>query len=449
LNHLIVYLIASPFENTPMFLKKYNGSGELIWETEKQFYNPNLNTLFLDAENNIYVSGNAFEHISDTVSKFTTIKFSASGEELWTKYATSELPGRNLFLINDGTVDANGNIYLTGAIGTGGFFGGETDLAILKYAGDGTLIWLRSVVIDDYSTVGNALLMGQDGHIYINGYKMHNETNEMEMIVLRIDQEGNQDWVSAFGENGRNVASYELKQLHNGTLVVSGFSVLVGVNNKVVLVRFDPDGNLLGSVSTGYNHYYNDMHLDDADQVYVLSQFTGTTYPYRLYYSAGAMPMGSVLKTDPSGNTEEEIFTGPELSDFFPSALVPLSDGRLLAGGTVANEFSIFQGLYFFKTNHVVLDIGEKYSGQDQWVGQNIPNPVDGITTIPVYLTNKAGVLVKIYDGCGRLVKIAFDGFLPAGANKIEMDLSVIGRGVYFYEVAADTKVQIRKLILK
>src|SRR5699024_10242377 len=49
-DEIIVYLLQSALdtEQKPIRLKKYDPSGNLVWETEKEVFAPNLNTIFLD-----------------------------------------------------------------------------------------------------------------------------------------------------------------------------------------------------------------------------------------------------------------------------------------------------------------------------------------------------------------------------------------------------------------
>ena len=81
------------------------------------------------------------------------------------------------------------------------------------------------------------------------------------------------------------------------------------------------------------------------------------------------------------------------------------------------------------------------------------PNPFQRGTTLVLGLTQGARVNVSIYDVIGRHVRTLLDRDLAAGSQyvgwdgKDELGRSA-GRGLYFYRVAAQGHVQVRKLLV-
>lgn len=443
---VVVYLI--PNFGEPIKLKKYNTDGELLWEAEKTTFNGSFYTFFLDPAGNIFLGGSAFENETDQFGKFAVIKYSASGDEQWTRFVVREGFSDEAFSLNAGMADQNGDSYFTGNAGTGGWFDQVTDVVALKFNPTGELQWIQSFPQEGFNTSGRFLLVNEAGNIFVNGHREDRNTYEQQMIVMRLNPDGTQNWSEIYEDPGRRVMSYKLVQLTTGDLIVSGFSVVDGLNNKVILVKFDDSGNFIDVTETEYDRFFYDMYLDDADNLMVLNQVATTPYPYRPYYSAGAMPVAGLFTLHADGTTEEELSYGPEMSDFFPAMLIPLKDGRLLIGGTLSNEFSMFQGLYFFEDQHVVsvndFDIAGQYL-----TGQNIPNPAVDYTYIPVYLNEQSNVTISIYDLTGRIIREAYSGILPFGNHQVKISTSAIGRGIYLYEVVSDNQRQSHRMMVR
>jgi len=448
---IIVYLIPSSFDNFPIRLKKYDANGILIWEKEKMVYNPSLYTCFLDKNDNIYLSGSSLQNQSDPVSVFTTIKFNSSGDEVWTRYFTSDNPDDNLYTINSGMVNSTGEIILTGAMGQGGFFSQDIRLTVLKYSGDGQLSWIRPVAFPEYNASGTDLIIGDNDNIYINGVKQNKITYEEELLIAKLSEKGDTLWLKSYGENPRRVRSYDIGQLSTGNLVISGFSVIDGENNQVIVVSYDTAGNKIWNVSSEYQRIYDGMYIDPTDTIYLMNQMQISTYPFRLFYSIGPLPINSLLKIDQTGQiNSEKTFIGPAFSQFFGSCMIPLKNGRLLFGGTLSHELSFFQGLFFFESEHSSLDVEELINHDvKNWLGQNIPNPVSGTTEIPFYIDQKGKVVINLYDLNRRHIVTGTNEVFPAGSNSITLSLSDFSPGVYFYQMETQNFKQVRKMIIK
>lgn len=449
---VVVFLSPGVFETDPLRLKKYDSQGNLLWQTQKTVHSAALYVLLTDDSGNIYIGGSSRENTTDPATQFTLIKFSPTGTELWASFDDSGVAGDNIFAINAGEINSAGEIILTGASGVGTMFSEDVDLAVLKYDGNGTLLSFDSFPQTGKNSSGTDLLIDQNDNIYINGLTQDKSTYAEEMLLLKLDSQNAQQWISFYGETGRNVRSYTIDQYSTGELLVSGRSYVVGLDNKMVLVKFDTNGNQVWVKNSSLDRFYKDMYLDDLDKAHVLYQVLTTTYPHRLFYSAGALPRAGLWKVDSGGSPQsEEVFTGAELSQFFAKVLVPLQNNTLLIGGDLSNEAAFYEGLYFFESTHGVLGIDENefQTSENNWLGQNYPNPVNTVTTIPFFLKNGGEVNIGVYTMMGRKVMSLSKQNFSAGPNKIEVDLSQLSPGVYIYRVGANGMEGSQKLIVK
>ncbi|MCY1483339.1 hypothetical protein D3C87_268500 [compost metagenome] len=449
---LMVYLIPSDNAAYPLKVKKFTSDGTLLWDFSKNVFGSKLYAFFLDDSGNVYISGKAKENDSDIFGVFATIKISNTGSELWTDFVASTNPDDNIYTIESGKADANGNVYLVGTSGFGGMVEQNTNLAVLKYASNGTLQWFNNYDVAGHISAGSDLIFDQaDGSIYVNGaVQSETEYNEKSLLV-KLNPSGVLQWSSLYEEPGRHVRSYTAKQLSTGEIILVSYSVIYSVNNKIVIQKYDQNGNRIWVRETELNHFYRDFYVDASDDIFMLSQIYTSSLPYRLNYSTSAYYIGSLVKIDPAGNGTEELLVGPELSAFNPMTLLPLPDGRLMMPGTLENEMFLFQGVYFFQTEHNSLGTGEHPNPEikSNWLGQNYPNPAIGKTEIPFYLENAGEVTIKLYDSTGKYITEVANDVFPQGYNTVEVNVSGLNQAIYFYQLVAGNFRQARKMIIK
>lgn len=449
---VVIYLSPSVFEDDPLRLKKYDNQGNLLWDIQKNVFSSSLYVFFTDANDNIYIAGSSQENQTDPFPVFTAMKFSTTGQELWTSYTPSTDTNDNIYALNAGGINSQGELVLTGAFGEGGFFSEEVDMAVLKYASNGTLQTLTAMPITDHNTSGTDLTIDGNDNSYVTGVKQNKNTGAEELLVVKLNAQNQEQWTSTFTETGRNIRPYAIDQLSTGELIVSGRSYVVGQNNKVILAKYDTTGNEVWSTASDLQRFYKDIHIDDLDNAHILYQVQTGAFPYRLYYSSAALPLAGLWEVDSQGNSSpEELFFGPELSSFFPSSLVPLQNGILLLGGTLGNEAAFYEGLFFFESTHSVLGIDDPnfIDLESNWLGQNYPNPVRDRTFIPFHLNNPADVQIKLYSITGRFLFTLANDFYNADLNKVEVDISQLDPGIYIYKLFSDNFEEAKKMIVE
>ena len=145
---------------------KYDASGNQLWVAR---YNGPANdddfaiSLALDGVGNVCVTGRSVG--SGTDYDYATIKYDASGNQLWV--ATYNGPGNNADECQYIALDGDGNVYVTGYSA-----GIETldDYATIKYDASGNELWVTR-----YNGPGNgtdiaySLALDDDGNVYVTG----------------------------------------------------------------------------------------------------------------------------------------------------------------------------------------------------------------------------------------------------------------------------------------
>ena len=86
-------------------------------------------------------------------------------------------------------------------------------------------------------------------------------------------------------------------------------------------------------------------------------------------------------------------------------------------------------------------------------LAQNYPNPFNPGTTIEYSLAQASSVVLKIYDVLGNKIRTLVNAKQIAGRKTViwngrNDEGDRVGSGMYFYELAAENTVQVKKMIL-
>lgn len=82
-------------------------------------------------------------------------------------------------------------------------------------------------------------------------------------------------------------------------------------------------------------------------------------------------------------------------------------------------------------------------------LGQNMPNPSNGNTTIVYNLPSNERVTLTVRDMTGRVVSVSNEGVKPAGKNMITLNTSAFGAGVYTYTITAGSSSLTKEMMVK
>jgi len=210
----------------------------------------------VDSSNNVFVTGTTYGELDGNTnlgqSDAYVIKYSSSGNRIWTRQAGSVLND----IVTDIVSDNMGNIYITGYT-YGGFdgntyLGGDTDAFLAKYDSSGTKQWTKQIGTSalDYS---NGIVCDTNGNIYITGFTAGTIDGNVnpggnDIFFAKFDTFGNKQWIKQFGTLKNDVA-YDIAIDTMDNVYITGFtnSELDGNanigNNDIFLVKYDSLGN--------------------------------------------------------------------------------------------------------------------------------------------------------------------------------------------------------------
>ncbi len=79
---------------------------------------------------------------------------------------------------------------------------------------------------------------------------------------------------------------------------------------------------------------------------------------------------------------------------------------------------------------------------------QNYPNPFNPTTTIEFSLPERNDIKLVLLNASGQVVKELAAGSYAAGTHQVQMDASDLAGGVYFYQLHAGNRVDVKKLVV-
>ena len=258
---------------------KYNNEGEEQWVAR---YNGPGNdadqstAISVDTSGNVFVTGNSTG--SEMNADYFTIKYNNEGEEQWS--ARYNGPGNGYDYAYALALDASGNAYVTGTS-----IGSETnyDYATIKYNSEGEEQWLAR-----YNGPGNgwdltrALTLDASGNVYVTGYSEGTETDS-DYATIKYDNEGGEQWVARYNGPGNSEDEASALALDaSGNVYVTGFSEGSGTSRDYATIKYNSNG--LAQWVARYNGPGNNadwataIGIDGSDNIYVTGQSMRTQY---------------------------------------------------------------------------------------------------------------------------------------------------------------------------
>jgi hypothetical protein len=85
---------------------------------------------------------------------------------------------------------------------------------------------------------------------------------------------------------------------------------------------------------------------------------------------------------------------------------------------------------------------------KDHSLGQNYPNPFEGVTHIPFTLASPEKVSLVLYDIHGRIVKVLLNGSMDKGKHVVKFRPGLLAGGIYYYRLNAGAFSDVKKLVI-
>lgn len=222
---------------------KYGASGNPLWAVRYDGIGASdlARDLATDSQGNLYVVGKSAKEYPQG-NDFETVKYSASGIQLWAvPYDggggpnAAQLQGDRADAVS---VDPAGNIYVAGTSHNGI----DDDYAVVKYDPSGIQLWVARYDNGNYDVV-KALTVDSSGNAYVTGYSLNVATNNLDYATVKYGPSGNQIWAARYnnGLNGSNPEAIAVDGF--GNVYVTGESSSAPYNNDFLTIKYDSNGN--------------------------------------------------------------------------------------------------------------------------------------------------------------------------------------------------------------
>ena len=259
-----------PFSyNSQLWILKLNQFGEKLWD--KDYGGKADEKAFGVVET--YDGGYAMAGVTTTTEDFQedawVLKVDSAGEKVW----DITLGGKKPDYANDIIETSDKGLVVCGMTSSTGE--GYKSLWVAKMDSSGLDIWDKIYRINQWD-VGTALVEGLDGYIYVVGYTRTYSIIDYDVVLLKLDQEGNLIWQKVFSWGRWDQATSVSTTFDNG-IVVGGFSRSGKVlSSDFTISKFDSAGNnLWENIFVRKSLDYSNKVLETRDNGLAI---TGTTY---------------------------------------------------------------------------------------------------------------------------------------------------------------------------
>ncbi|MCI0697153.1 SBBP repeat-containing protein [candidate division KSB1 bacterium] len=202
---------------------KYNSAGIKQWTAR---YNAEADSsdisynIALDDAGNVYVAGTSYGNNGNF--DYVTIKYNNAGAEQWVARYNGQ--GNRDERVRDLTVDAAGNVYVTGR----GFeSSGTNDYVTVKYDNAGAQQWVAR-----YNSLGNGtdqafrVIVDDSGNVYVTGYSYFGPDADNDYVTIKYNSAGKREWLMRFNSLADSTdIAYDMAISAAGNVHVTGSSI--------------------------------------------------------------------------------------------------------------------------------------------------------------------------------------------------------------------------------
>lgn len=401
--------------NNARMLKKISPTGEIEWSNQSvtDTY-PYFSNVITGSDNTYFAVGKAsgWRPTGDNDSKLVITKVDVSGTTLWEKIFNSGHVSTGDSIRSEGydvIALGDGGCIVCGKITNPGTFKGPAYLMRLDANGD--TVWTKKYFNSTTNQyIAYKIEPTSDGNFLVY---MDRGTSSAEGRLVKINQNGDSLWAQ-YGYN------YWMGM--SGLSVDGGVNITGGHDDYGYFIKTSTDGMYLGpNLKAPWNgqtnlggptHFWWDENGGQQFTVgYQLQLATDETF--------------TSIVVDEMNITENkfDVYNLTSFTDYY---------WRARAFGPEGGH-GMWSTTFHFTTGEI-LGIDEASVIMGLTVSQNYPNPANNFTTIIPKVNQETEAEIQISDAAGRIL-YSKRHQLATGKNTIEMDISHLTTGFYFYTI--------------
>ena len=311
---------------------KFAPNGTLLWQ---QTLNGTANgddsasSVAVDQDGNVLVAG--VTRNTGTGDDFTVVKFAPSGTLLWQQ----TLNGTANFgdFARSVAVDKDGNVLAAGDIIGRGYFSG---FSVVKFAGDGTVLWQRTLHgTIDVVDVARSVAVDKDGNVLAAGRLIGPVFGEF--TVVKFAGDGTLLWISGIATPDGAWGALSVAVDTEGNVLAAG-DTHNAPHSDFTVAKFAPNGTrlwqqTLNGTANGFDRA-SSVAVDTAGNVLAAGFTENTVGPY-----LGISADFTVVKFVPNGTVlwQQTLNGTADYSYDTASSVAVDKDGNVLAAGVTVN----------------------------------------------------------------------------------------------------------------
>jgi hypothetical protein len=333
---------------------KFNSSGAIQWQRRLETNNNTISSsIALDTSNNVYIVTSDYGATSNLIAA----KYDSSGTIQWQKrfYSTTGAGSEGTGL----AVDSAGNVYACGRAFGSAF--------IVKFNTAGVYQWVYSLS----GPYAYGMTVDLSDNLYMVGNMYNSVSAKQEMVLLKIDSSGTQQWQRTLGKTSTDTYGYATTVDSSGNVYVTGITNTVW---DIYIAKYNTLGTLqwqrtLGSTayelgqsikisSTGDIHVTGGSTISGTEDVFFATlpgdgSRTGTHIigGYSFNYSESSMTAATSTLSYSSGISGSPFTTSnaglTESAGVLTVATSALTVTTNSGGGTIPAERRSSTGKYF------------------------------------------------------------------------------------------------------
>ncbi len=423
-----------------VYLIKTDSLGDTLWTKTYGGTNWDRSHSVQQTQDGGYIIGGWSQSFGNGLPDFYLIKTDASGDTTWTGLYGGTSAEECWYVRQT----SDGGYILTGR--TNSYGAGDFDVYLVKTDALGDTMWTKtfgSTFIDFSVCVQQT---SDQGYVVVG---MNGSLPGGDIYLIKTDSLGDSLWTRTYGGNNSD-RGYFVNVTQDGGYIITGETSSYGAGgNDVYLIKTDASGDTIWTHTYGSSNTEAGLSVQEIqDDGYIIAGRSNS-------FGAGELDV-YMIRTDSVGDTLWTRTYGGATYDWGYSVQQTQDGGFILAGHTQSFGAGS-DDVYLIKTDQnglVGIEEGQDMNLRTENVRleQSQPNPFHSMTTIRFQTAFTGHVCLKIYDACGRIIKILVDGKKEAGAYSIpwhgQNELGEnVPAGVYFYRLEAGRYTQIRKMI--
>jgi hypothetical protein len=363
------------------------------------------------------------------------IKADTSGNAVWSR-TFGGTQDEEAYSVEQTT---DGGFIVAGA--TSSFGAGSRDVWLVKTNSSGIESWRRT--LGGLSTDGaRSVRQTSDGGYIITGWTFSYGPGSVgNLWLVKTDTSGNAVWNRAFG--GADVdRGYCVQQTTDGGYIITGYTSSFGAGlDDMLLIKTDSSGNeewtrTFGGTGRDYGHSVQQT----TDGGYIVAGYT-------LSFGSGGDDVW-LVKTDMNGNQAWSATYGGSASDVAYSIKQTSDGGYIVTGHTLSYGAGVHD-VWLIRIAPDVTSVDETPAVSSEYrLFQNYPNPFNPRTTIKYDLPVDARVSLKLFNILGQEVATLVNEEQKAGYKSAVWNASNVASGVYVYRLQAGDFAASRKVLL-